>query len=229
MNFIKILKNFKEGLFPKKCIICYKYGYWLCEKHKKIQDSRIQDPQKHRYLESQFSPTNYKDKTAKKIIHYLKFKGFKEVGELCADIILERIGLEFFKDKVLVPVPLYWTRHFSRGFNQAEIIAFYLQKKLRETHHINIGINKNLKKIKNTEQQALLDKSERKNNLENVFKWKGQTQIFRFNKHQDLIPPPNIILIDDVFTTGTTLNMAAKELKMSGCKKVYGLTFARND
>ncbi len=223
MSFKKLFFFLKEGILPTKCVICSKFNAWLCDEHENLASVKIQtDLKKNKYLDSHFAVADFKDKNVKKIIYYFKFKNFQGLGFLLADEILKKIPAEFFNHKILVPVPLHWTRKFSRGFNQADVLCFYLQKILKEKYSIEVQVHKNLKKIKYTPQQKFLSQDEREDNLANAFIYKPQKNNFS-PKNQE------IILVDDVFTTGTTLLFCAKILKKSGFKKVQGLTFARND
>jgi len=109
-----------------------------------------------------------------------------------------------------MPVPLSKKRLKWRGFNQAEIIANILADNFK----LEIDA-KNLKRIKNTKPQAKLNERERRNNLADCFSWLG-----------DKLNGRNIILVDDVATTGSTLNECAKVLKQAGASEVWGLVVA---
>ena len=80
----------------------------------------------------------------------------------------------------------------------------------------NLKINTGLRRIKNTRQQARLDKKSRLKNLKQAFVWRGK-----------MAPPEAVCLVDDVVATGATLEEAARVLKKAGCKKVFALVFAR--
>ena len=110
----------------------------------------------------------------------------------------------------LSPLPLSKNRQNWRGFNQSELIA----KSFNEDY--NYKINYDLKRIKDTKVQSSLNEKERAENIKNCFVWAGQD-----------LKDKVIILVDDVITTGATLNEAARILKDSGAKKVYGLIVAK--
>jgi ComF family protein len=109
----------------------------------------------------------------------------------------------------LVPVPLHWRRRFHRGFNQSALIAKGLKIG-------NARYNTDLVRIRYTKEQGLLSAYERHKNIEGAFavrrghNFKGK----------------NICLIDDVKTTGATLNECAKVLKDAGANKVFALVLA---
>jgi ComF family protein len=112
---------------------------------------------------------------------------------------------------IITFVPLHWHKLFFREFDQAFLIAESISKIL------NIPIHPLLFKERSTDSQHLLSKKEREQNLQNTF---------------NIIPGSNIdkktiLLVDDVFTTGNTINECAKILKRKGAKEVYGFTLAR--
>ena len=109
----------------------------------------------------------------------------------------------------VVPVPLHWRRRFQRGFNQSAFIA-------KSIKIPNAGFNTDLVKIRNTKDQTAVTFAERKKNLQGAFavrkghNFKGK----------------NVCLIDDVKTTGATLNECAKVLKEAGAQKVFAFVLA---
>lgn len=116
---------------------------------------------------------------------------------------------------MLVPVPLYKWRERERGFNQSELMG----KLVAQNLEIKMD-NSVLTRIKSSTPQADLKKRpERLANIKNVFKVN--------RSGLDQLSNLSIILFDDVFTTGATLNDAANTLKRSGVKFVWGLTVAR--
>jgi len=123
--------------------------------------------------------------------------------------------MENFRNPILIPIPLSPKRYRERGYNQAELICKELVK-------LNPGKDFELKnniliKIKETEHQARIkNRNARLKNLENSY---GV-------KNEGLLKNRNIILIDDITTTGATLNEARKILKKSGAKKIIAFTVA---
>lgn len=123
---------------------------------------------------------------------------------------LEKQGFKF-KDWVLVPIPLYKIRERKRDFNQAELLAQGLADKW------GLALNQGLKRMRSTTTQVKLTEKERLQNLKGAFVVEN-TVILKGN---------NIILVDDVFTTGSTLFSGAEVLKKAGAKQVWGITLAR--
>ncbi|MCF6147780.1 MAG: ComF family protein [Candidatus Kuenenia sp.] len=114
----------------------------------------------------------------------------------------------------MVPVPLYWRKKLQRGFNQSELIA-------REIHRIFLKplSVKNLIRIKNTVSQTKLSKSKRYANVRKAF----------FIKDPALVEGKRVLLVDDVLTTGLTMQECAKKLKETGVKSVHLFVLAIAD
>jgi len=114
--------------------------------------------------------------------------------------------------KAVVPVPLHKSREWKRTFNQAEILATQIAKLW------DLPVWYALKKVSRTKPQSSLSGSTRRLNLQNVFK-------FRKSKHH----AKSVLLVDDVITTGSTLNECARILRQNGVKRIYAVTIARAD
>lgn len=109
-----------------------------------------------------------------------------------------------------MPIPIHYKRRVKRGYNQAEILASRLGE------YINIPINsKCLVRQSNTKPQKDLSVSERKQNLENAFKIVDNVVKYR-----------KVILIDDIYTTGSTIDECAKVLLSAGVDKVYYISLS---
>lgn len=116
-----------------------------------------------------------------------------------------------FKNNLVIPVPLHSKRLKWRGFNQSEIIA----RELAGYYKVEIDTEK-LQRIKYKKAQAKLKAEERHFNIKDCFGWMG-----------DDLNGRNIILVDDVATTGSTLNECAWVLKENGAGEIWGLVIAR--
>lgn len=111
---------------------------------------------------------------------------------------------------LIVPIPLHRKRLRKRGYNQAELLAVGLGEALA------VPVDrKMLVRIKNTKPQKQLNDKERHGNLKHAF---------RVTKNP--IYAKNILLVDDIYTTGNTMDYAAKELKNGGCQRIYFLTIS---
>jgi len=132
-----------------------------------------------------------------------KFNQIKKSPQILTNLFLK-------KEKILIiSIPLHKKRERWRGFNQSQILAKILAK------NFNIKFNNELLRIKHKTPQANLDRENRLKNIQKCFMWNGNNLI----NH-------DIILVDDVTTTGSTLNEAARILKANGANEVWGLVLA---
>ena len=129
---------------------------------------------------------------------------------------LQQLSMTQNKPIVLIPIPLHPRRHRERSFNQAEILSKAVQSK----YSAHLEIKKVLKRVKYTSQQAKLNRAERQKNLSEAFALQPNVDLEPLNKSI-------CFLVDDVCTTGATLENAAKILKAAGVERVYGLVAAR--
>ncbi len=114
---------------------------------------------------------------------------------------------------IVIPVPMHWTRRWSRGFNQAERLA----RRVARARHVPVVAG--LARVKRTPPQAGLTHSERQRNMQSVF----------VARHAKRLAGRRVLLIDDVFTTGATAGACAVALKEAGARSVVLLTLARVD
>lgn len=142
-----------------------------------------------------------------KIIHSIKYYGFRKLGfQLGIELgkLIKNQTTIFYN--FIVPVPIHSARLRERGFNQAEIIA----KGIAQILGIRVE-NRIIKRFKYTMTQTLLSGEERKTNVQNVFK--AYNQKIKLNNEM-------ILLVDDVLTTGSTINECAKTLLELGARRV---------
>ncbi len=155
----------------------------------------------------------YKD-SLRDMILSLK-KGRSELGDMLGSWSKSTLEASGFYDEIdfFVPVPLHWTRRFFRGFNQSLIIA----KRLK---HPTVKINTDLVRIRRTKFQfAAASSAQRIKNVAGAFRVRFGHQLKR----------RNICLVDDIKTSGATLNECAKTLKEAGASKVFALVLAIAD
>lgn len=144
-------------------------------------------------------------------IHALKYNhGNYLKKDLCLLLEHESERLKSLKNASFVPVPLHFLRQWKRGYNQSEWIAKVLQK-LCGGEILSL-----LKRKVNTPSQTSLTRSERKKNVENAFTLAKKT----------IDPQKTYVLVDDVFTTGATLNACAKVLHKNGAQNIRVFTLA---
>lgn len=164
-----------------------------------------------------YAPFSYAGVMPRELVHRLKYRFVGECGEIMGRRIAEGIryyGISLPKNAVVAPVPLHPSKKIVRGFNQAELIA----ESLAKTFGAPLVAHSVLLRVKKTKPQVSFKKGEeRAQNVADAFSVLDATPIFK----------KNVILIDDVATTGATLNEAAKALKRGGAKSVWALTFAK--
>ena len=167
------------------------------------------------YYDRGFALVPYQE-SVKNIFHQIKFQ--KKLWLL--NIFLKPIrhvqsSIEIGNYEVIVPVPLDSKRERERGFNQALIIAQMLNRSNQK--HIPPICNV-IQKRKKTLPQSQLRRQERLSNLEDAF----------CLKKRDRIRGKRVLLVDDIFTTGSTINECAKILKENGAEQVHFFTIARS-
>ncbi len=203
---------FVKALFPVKCLICYREGEFLCQKHQNFKLINT-DFLELGCLSKVKSVADYQDPVVKKTVETFKFRGVTDLGEFIATKIEEE-HRDFLENAILVPIPLHWSRKLWRGFNQSEVLAQEISRKIPSTKVANL-----LKRVKKTKQQAKLSKNERTKNTQNAFVLTKNFAKFSEQK---------IVLIDDVFTSGATLISAGNTLQKAGYKNINALVFAHH-
>ena len=233
--FINKVKDFiLDVLFPPICVNCKKPldkdEQIVCQRCiSKIRlnttlfcpvcRARLAENKKICHFDCQYllgAAGNYDDLILQNLIQAFKYKSVKSLAPVLTDLMLQYIShlslvishLSF----IVVPVPLYPRRERERGFNQAELIAKNLAEKL------NLEFCGALLRVKATKPQVKTkDSEERAKNVDGCFK------IIR----PEFIEGKNIILIDDVFTSGATMNEAVKVLKQNNARKILALVIAK--
>jgi ComF family protein len=152
----------------------------------------------------------------RKAILALKYKYSTLVGQELSDCFISTLQSQYTKYAILntftlVPIPLFWHRENTRGFNQSIEVGRAVASQMGWKFMPDQLIRK-----KSTVPQVELSGEARRQSLKGVFSLNSSSQI-----------PDSIMLFDDVFTTGSTLSEAAKVLKRAGVEKVWGLTIAR--
>ncbi|MEK9168324.1 MAG: ComF family protein [Patescibacteria group bacterium] len=232
---IKIKEIIFDILFPPICVNCQKHlddkNRLICEKCLsliKINNTlfcsvcraRLAENKKICHRDAPYllaAAGNYDDPVLQNLIHYFKYKKFENLAPILGELLIEYLKLlnfETFKllNFIIVPIPLHPSRERERGFNQAKLLAEITAS------HFNLLLVDELKRIKNNEPQAKMKNSEKR--TKNIF---GCFEI----KNSNLVKGKNIILVDDVFTSGATMNEAVKILKKNGAGKIIALVLAK--
>lgn len=194
-----ILERFEE----------YREGYGKVEE-KKIEYTRCKFCEnKNFYFDRAISCIEYCDKS-KVLVLSLKYYGNTYMSRYIGQVMRDKLEFEQLSADYIIPVPLHKKRMRIRGFNQAEKIASYLSE------CTNIPIIDCVKRNRNTKRLYALNKFQREKELKNAFEVKVDSEE---------IIGKRIILVDDIFTTGTTVNEISKKLKIYGVDEIIVLTF----
>ena len=223
-------------VFPKFCLNCKKegdylcqdcqgltgileYRFCLCEKASRlIKEEKCNRCRRNRRLDGLYFALPYQNAIVKNLIRQFKYEPFaQELADTITSLIINHfqlLGKEMknFSEFLLIPVPLTRRRLRWRGFNQAEEISKKLAGFLDASLTNNV-----LMKIKETQHQVDLSGKDRWENVKGVFAVSNREKIK--NK--------NILLMDDVYTTGATMEECAKSLKENGARSVWGIVAAR--
>jgi competence protein ComFC len=153
---------------------------------------------------------------AKKVISRFKYLGderyAKYIGAMMRDVVeVHYRGIPF---SVITSVPLHHKRLTERGFNQSQLLAEKIGKS------IGIPTLNLLERNKPSPPQASLGRADRIRSLQNSFQISEEAQQLDLRPH-------TILLVDDVYTTGSTIRECAKTLRSAGAKTIYSTTFAR--
>jgi ComF family protein len=235
------IKNIKESildlLFPKFCLGCHKEGTFLCQDclftieiseytfcpycslPKRTFAGRTCQKHRNQNLSGLFAATSYQNKLLKILIKNFKYPPFlKELAKPLSFLIISHFILSgnenIFnsKDCLILPIPLHKERLKWRGFNQSELIGKEISNYFKVEFRNDI-----LFKIRKTQPQVELKKEERKINIKDAFEI----------KNPEILKGKRIFLVDDVFTTGSTMEEAARILKLAKAKEVFGVVIAR--
>lgn len=212
---IKFLSQLLDLIYKKRCYFCkstdsgtkmcgscYKSIELLpCKIFKNINGCQV------------FCAAVYKD-NLQKLIRGLKYHNQKELAFYQAKIMYDfwkKLTLSE-KEFVIVPVPLYSKREKQRGYNHMLLVAQEFAKLAGEKCTVE---NNLIKRIKNTKLQYKLSKAQREENLKNAFSLSENSESFK---------DKNILILDDILTTGSTLEEMIKVFKQNGFENLYAFT-----
>lgn len=217
-----VKKLFLDIFFPQFCFNCQKEGSYLCQDCLATLEI-LREHQKYsgRYLNDLYWALPYQGALTKKLIHNFKYEPFaKELAKTLAFLIIDHFQLienpsPFLGEGssfILIPVPLHKKRLKWRGFNQATELAKELSSFLEIPWFSDCLI-----KTKETVPQVELEEKAREKNVLGAFLVKNKNSLLG----------KRVLLVDDIFTTGATMEECARVLKESGAKKVIGIVVAR--
>lgn len=218
--------------FPARCLGCGKYGRYICQAclakipiNKEFRcigcDSlsrmgrTCMECRDTNSVDALYICADYAKPLVSKLIQKLKYAFVSDCAKHLANLAslyISQLPNGIFEKYVIVPIPLTIQRYNWRGFNQAELIARKLGRKMNLKVNTGMLIRKKMVKP----QVQIKNKKERFHNVSDSFLIKPRSRI-----------PVSVLLIDDVCTTGATLNECSKALKSAGAKSVSALVIAR--
>lgn len=226
-----------DTLFPISCLSCGKENVWLCddclekiprqpfqvcpncEKIATRKGTLCQNCRGKIPLKGLLVAAKYHEQNLAKLIHFFKYKFIEDLH-----IPLGKILIASFLENnlpipdAIIPVPLHGRRLRWRGFNQSELLAYYIGMNL--IPGLEIPVLNALKRKKYTSPQMKIKKFKaRKENIRDVFGI----------EEKETIKNKRILLLDDISTTGSTMNECAKVLKENGAKEIFGIVLARQE
>lgn len=211
--------DFLNLCYPNVCGVCEEINNnYICNKCnikiKQYKKSNIDNIDSNKSFNTHAYIFIYDGIIRKKIIKY-KFLNAPYLYYFFASVILDDLKLiEYIKKfDIIIPVPIHKKRRKKRGYNQSELIAKELSKKLNIQLHMNV-----LYKYINNLPQSSLNQEERKHNIKDAY----------ILKNKELIENKNILIFDDIYTTGNTVNECSKLLKSAQVNNIGVLTIAKD-
>lgn len=224
---------FLDLLFPKKCLGCGQEGEWLCAdcklelrvnqtdccpicQHSSFAGRVCGNCSNQSSLNGLWVLADYKNELIQKMIWRIKYDFIIELTDYFNELIVQYFsrGFNWESGFLLAPVPLHRRRFLRRGFNQAELICQAIQKVFDS--EIAGAL---LKRTIHRQPQVNLPAHQRRENVKDNFVINQKVSAFYLDR--------KIILVDDVYTTGATMQECAKVLKEGGFQEVWGLVVAR--
>lgn len=213
----KILNFLLDCLFPIYCSNCRKFGKYLCNHcYEELHFLCLPVPLKLEtcFLDEVWAVFSH-DRPITSLLYQLKYQSVKGIGNYLGNLIYYSFNLPAVD--AIVSVPLHPKKKRNRGFNQAEVIAKQLASQMK-VPWIDLLI-----RTKDTPAQALgMNKARRITNTQKLYAL-NQVPATQLQKNHQKLNLTTVLLVDDVITTGSTLNACAEVLKTYQIKKVIGL------
>lgn len=216
-------KLFLDLIFPVHCLGCKQEGKWLCRSclgkiNLNFSSTRCQVDQSN-FLSGVWVAADYRQNLVAEILKNFKYNFVLDLGEEISSLLIKFLFFKINQGEIsdfdlVIPIPLARKRLLFRGFNQSEVLAE------RITQNFGWPLGQNIVSRQNSSQpQVGLRKKDRLVNVRGIFKIKYPASEFLRGK--------KILLVDDVVTTGATLDECAKVLKEAGAKEIWALVLAK--
>lgn len=216
-------------LFPKKCVSCQANGTDFCKSCQEllsyinlpvcqicgstltIKPCPVCQNRHLKYLDTLRSVALFVDGPLRVAIHYFKYYNRRSLKKFFASLLVQCYQTHQLQTDIIVPVPLHPSRLKERGYNQSVLLAQEVSLLLQQPLN-----TKSLIRYRYTQTQTQLNFIQRQENVTDAFQCVDQQ-----------LADQSILLIDDVATTGATLEACARVLKQSKVKAIHGLTLAK--
>jgi ComF family protein len=199
-----------DFLFPARCVGCQRAGSLLCDRCQST--IRVPDPMKEAGSPlAERRTTAEFDGTIRKAIHALKYQGQRRMAVPLSQRLLAQLRQSDWQPTLITAAPMHEGRLRERGYNQAALLAAPLAQAAGIPFH-----DKVLQRVRETRTQVGLNAQERQDNVADAFL-----------ADSSLAKGQQIVIVDDVYTTGATLRECASALLDAGAVKVWALTVAK--
>ena len=224
------LDFFLDIFFPKECISCGQKNTWFCQscfsrivlikspscpscKALTVRGQFCSRCRQKTSLTGIMITAYYEEEPLKSAVCAFKYKFIRKLAEPLSDLLINYLQqFPLFTNVILVPVPLHKSRLRQRGFNQATLLA----EKVAEVFSLEYEENA-LARVRKTKPQVELSGKARRENVKDAFRCLKPNEV----------KGKNVLLVDDVCTTGATLEACACQLRKEGANQIWGLVLAR--
>jgi ComF family protein len=194
-------------LFPPRCVGCERIDYnWCPDCQQSLKQLAIAPQLRRVSADLKLVSTETHHGLLATAIHAFKYQQTPELYMILSERLSQCLHRWNITPDVIVPVPLHEKRHHERGYNQSALLVAGLSELTGIPYQLDL-----LHRITDTQPQVGLDQYQRMSNVNNAF-------------HAEPVNNLTILLVDDVTTTGATLNQCALTLKRAGASQTYGLT-----
>ena len=212
MPTLTVIRRLAEGaldlLYPRKCVGCGRSGAFLCDVC--IAEAPRAADATGVGLDLVLAPFQMQG-AAQRAVHRLKYNGVRGLAPVMGIVMAQHLARHGVSPDLIVPVPLHASRRRERGYNQTELLAGEAGSWLKAP--VDAGL---LERTERAGPQARAASREER--------WANVAGAFRARREAI---GKSIVIIDDVTTTGATLQACAAALRRAGARRVWGLTFAR--
>ena len=206
------LQQLNALLFPPQCIGCSKVDYDLCPQCRAMIQPYTA-PVSLDFIDG-FCCVGIHTDMLRKSIHDLKYNNQPQLGNILGNLLFQEVITQNWSIDIIIPVPLHSTRFLKRGYNQAKELLTAVHPSMESAVLINV-----LQRVRETPSQVGKSATERAHNVRDAFAVR--------QPHVSEIHNKNILIIDDVCTTGATLSACAEALLRAGASKIYAATVSR--